>query len=92
MVEALRDVLGAGDEPYAQTDRPLLPTSLWEALSALDTDRFYRDQFGDTFVNYIVKMKQNEVTRFRTAAEIDEQAGMPPDVTAWEQREYFELF
>ena len=80
------------DEPYAQTDRPLLPTSLWEALSVLESDRFYRDQFGEPFVDYIVKMKQNEVNRFRKAAELDAQGGMPPDVTPWEQSEYFELF
>ncbi len=80
------------DEPYAQTDRPLLPTSLWEALTVLESDRFYRDQFGEPFVDYIVKMKQNEVNRFRKAAELDAQGGMPPDVTPWEQSEYFELF
>jgi glutamine synthetase len=78
------------EDPYA-TDRPTLPTSLAEALDALDSDAFFRRVLGDRFVDYMVTMKRSEVTRY--GAYLDER---PEDdgstVTDWEQREYFELF
>ena len=80
------------DEPYAQTDRALLPVTLWEAVEVLRNDPFYRKQFGDAFIDYLVMMKENEVRRFRNSVPIEEGAGMPAEVTPWEHREYFELF
>lgn len=67
------------DLPY-EADAPMLPTSLEEALAALDEDPFYRAQMGDAFIDYIKTLKMSEVTR---AAEGPED---------WAQREYFELF
>jgi glutamine synthetase len=80
------------DEPYAETDRPLLPVTLWEAVEVLRNDAFHREHFGDAFVDYLVRMKENEVTRFRNTVSIEDGAGMPAEVTPWEHREYFELF
>lgn len=80
------------EDPYA-ADRATLPTSLAEAVEALDGDDFFRRAFGDAFVDYMVTMKRSEVTRYQ--AYLDQQ----PDpeqhaagVTDWEHREYFELF
>jgi glutamine synthetase len=67
------------EEPYA-ADRPPLPTSLMEAMTALKNDTLFREAFGDPFVDYMILVKESEVKRF-----LDH-------VTDWEQREYFEVF
>ena len=84
------DVAPVEDDPYA-ADAPMLPTSLAEAVNALDKDDFYRESFGKTLVDYLLMMKRAELARF-TAAQADNP---PPDgqtVTDWEMREYFEFF
>ena len=63
-----------------EVDAPLLPKTLWEALTALDDDPFYREVLGDQFIDYIQIIKRAEYARY--------EAG-PED---WEQLEYFELF
>jgi glutamine synthetase len=77
-------------DPYA-APAPMLPTSLADAVAALDADAFYRKAFGDTLVDYLLQMKRAELKRFDAA-----QAAMPPaegeEVTEWEMREYFEFF
>lgn len=80
------------DDPYA-ADVPRLPTSLADAVDALEADSFYRAAFGDVFVDYVVTMKRSEVNRYN--AWVEQHAD--PDtyvngVTDWEHREYFELF
>jgi glutamine synthetase len=79
-------------DPYA-AEAPLLPTSLTEAVNALDADEFYRSVFGATLVDYLVMMKRAEIQRYRDAltAEASEGPGAP-DVSDWEMREYFEFF
>jgi glutamine synthetase len=67
------------NDPYAE-QAPSLPTSLWEAVDALEKDNFYRRAFGDGFVRYVASMKRHEIGRFLS------------DVTDWEMREYFEFF
>ena len=62
------------------SDRPMLPRSLMEALDALRADTLFREEFGDTFVDYILGIKDYEVGRFLA------------HVTDWEHREYFEVF
>jgi len=76
------------DEPYSQSDRPVLPTTLWDALAVLREDPFYRARFGDAFIDYLVAIKESEVNRFQKAV----GAEMPETVSPWEQSEYFELF
>jgi glutamine synthetase len=77
-------------DPYA-APAPMLPTSLAEAVSALDADAFYRKAFGDTIVDYLLQMKHAELKRYDAA-----QAATPPaegeEVSDWEMREYFEFF
>ncbi|MEX2481563.1 MAG: glutamine synthetase family protein [Gammaproteobacteria bacterium] len=65
--------------PY-EADKPRLPASLMEAVAALDRSAFFRQAFGDAFVDYIRGVKQSEIDRFLS------------HVTDWEQREYFEVF
>jgi glutamine synthetase len=68
-----------GVDPYA-SESTKLPTTLWAALDALEKDSFFRAEFGDTFIDYMVMMKRGEVERFLG------------EITDWEQREYFEFF
>jgi glutamine synthetase len=81
------------DDPYAETAKPLLPATLAAAVDALDADPFYRQAFGDRFIDYIVAMKRCELARFDAHVKDhdnpDEYIG---GVTDWEQREYFTLF
>ena len=58
-----------------------------EALESLKASSYFRSQFGDVFVDWLLGMKQSEVNRF-LAAEPGWQS-TPDDVTAWEHREYF---
>lgn len=71
----------AGPDPYS-ADAPLLPTSLWEAVDALEADPFFAsaDGFGEAFVRYLALMKRSEIGRFLS------------EVTDWEMREYFEFY
>lgn len=69
----------AGADPYT-TEAPRLPTSLWEAVDALEADDFFATAFGPGFVRYLARMKRHEVGRFLG------------EVTDWEMREYFEFF
>lgn len=80
----------ATDEPYALTGAPMLPASLAEAVDALRDDPFYRDGFGDGFVDYLVRIKEHEASRFAKSTAGDE--ALPAEVTDWEQREYFDRF
>jgi glutamine synthetase len=73
-------------DPYAAT-APLLPASLSAAVKALDEDGFYRSEFGDTLVDYLVMMKRAEIGRYEAAGTVSDE-----EVTDWEMREYFEFF
>ena len=69
----------SADTPY-ETQAPLLPKSLRQALDALKSDRFFAAQFGRTFVDYYIYLKEAEFARYQQ------------EVTDWEQREYFEMY
>jgi glutamine synthetase len=69
----------ASDTPYEAEAEPL-PRNLMEALSAFKESGFYQQALGTVFCDYIVKLKESEISRFLS------------EVTDWEQREYFELF
>jgi glutamine synthetase len=77
-------------DPYV-ADAPMLPTSLAEAVSALDGDKFYREAFGDTLVNYLLQMKRAELARY-DAAVAENPPAQGQDVSDWEMREYFEFY
>ncbi len=75
-------------DPYA-AEAPPLPMSLAEAVDDLERSAFYREAFGDALVDYLVMMKRFELGRH------DEAAGDGSDESArsaWEMREYFELY
>ena len=69
----------SADAPY-DTEAPMLPRSLAEALDALDADTLARASFGDGFIDYYLRIKRAEIARFEA------------EVSEWEHREYFELF
>ncbi|MGH3276966.1 MAG: glutamine synthetase family protein [Streptosporangiaceae bacterium] len=77
-------------DPYASS-APMLPTSLADAVGALDKDEFFRSAFGAPVVDYLLQMKRAEVARYEAAiAENPPPAGQ--DVSDWEMREYFEFY
>ncbi len=84
-------------DPYA-VEAPPLPSSLGEAVAALDGDQFYRSAFGATIVDYLVMMKRAEIRRYEDALAAAGVAAGPAgaaaasDVSDWEMREYFEFF
>ena len=77
-------------DPYAQEAEPL-PTSLGEAITALEADSMFRRAFGDAFVDYYLMMKRAEWARY-----LDAVGENPPSegsvVSEWEMREYFEVY
>lgn len=77
------------DEPYA-APRSLLPTSLAQALEALEASALYRRQLGEVFVSYFLRLKRSELNRFLNWTK--ENPGPEGEPTAWEQNEYFDFF
>lgn len=78
-IERRLDPGPSADTPY-ETDAPLLPKSLEEALAALRDDACLAAGFGQGFVDYFIRIKQGELARYQA------------EVSEWEHREYFELF
>jgi glutamine synthetase len=82
-MDGIRNAIDPGaptSDPYADTDREILPRSLIEAVSALKSSTLFRDKMGEGFIDYIVTLKESEISRFLSS------------VTDWEHREYFEMF
>ena len=67
-------------DPYAQTQKPLLPNSLNEAVDALSGSTMFREALGNEFVDHYLSVRRHEIGRFQSY------------VTDWEHREYFEAF
>jgi glutamine synthetase len=67
-------------DPYAQTQMPLMPTSLSEAVEALAASTMFRATLGGEFIDHYVSVRRQEIGRFQS------------HVTDWEHREYFEAF
>jgi glutamine synthetase len=67
-------------DPYAQTQRPLMPTSLGEAVDELSSSAMFRAALGNEFVDHYLSVRRHELGRFQT------------HVTDWEHREYFEAY
>ena len=68
----------ATDAPYAGAGESL-PTSLGEALAALQGDSALCAAFGPDFIAYFTRIKQSEQQRFDAAEDQDE----------FQRREYF---
>ena len=82
-VDGIRRKLDPGapvEEPYLATAKPRLPLSLMEAVAALRSDAFFVEAFGSPFIDYFVRLKEFEISRFLA------------HVTDWEHREYFEMY
>ncbi|MFA6265715.1 MAG: glutamine synthetase family protein [Pseudolabrys sp.] len=83
-------------DPGASADTPyeaaavLLPKSLGEAVTALRADETFRAAFGGGFVDYYAHIKTAERERFEK--EEPTHAQDHTMVTAWEQKEYLDLF
>jgi glutamine synthetase len=77
--------------PYA-ADRPMLPTTLMDALDALEGSALFRRELGDIFFDYFLKIKRNEVGRFLRYLETSGVQDWRDEPTEWEQREYFDFF
>jgi glutamine synthetase len=78
----------SADTPYEAAAAPL-PKSLGEAVTALRADDTFRASFGSAFIDYFTHIKDAEFTRYQKDAD---EAGDPAVVTAWEQKEYLDLF
>ncbi len=81
----------ANDEPYA-SEAPLLPKSLMEALDVLEREPVFRNQLGDVFVDYFLKLKRNEAGRFLRWLDEHGKPQHSEETTIWEQNEYFDFF
>jgi glutamine synthetase len=69
----------ATDSPYGNEAACLLPTSLGDALDALAADGTLGAAFGEDFINYVLRIKRAEATRYEEATDKDE----------FQRREYF---
>lgn len=69
----------SADVPY-ETQAPVLPATLSEALDCLRADACLREGLGEGFVDYFCHIKEAEIARFNL------------EVSDWEQREYFDTF
>jgi glutamine synthetase len=69
----------SADTPY-EAKAEFLPRTLAEALVALREDKVLRAGFGETFVDYYLRLKEAEIARYNL------------EVSEWEHREYFDLF
>jgi glutamine synthetase len=90
-MDGLARRLDPGDpeiEPYAAEHRPLLPTTLMDAVEVLRKSALYRGALGDGFVDWLVGIKDFEIARFVEA----EGAWDAETVSQWEHREYFSQY
>jgi glutamine synthetase len=80
-------------DPHTE-DAPALPSSLSEAVVALKADTVFRERAGNELIDYLVRVKENELGRYeRALAELGPTAkANSGGVSDWEQREYFRMF
>lgn len=65
----------------------LLPTTILQAATALETDKVLREVLGPEFVDYWLGTRRWEWIAFHTMGGADAAAGL----TGWERNRYFEL-
>ena len=75
----------SADTPY-EAAAALLPKNLGEALTALRADERFAPASATAFIDYYTHIKEAEIARFH------KEAADQPEVTRWEQKEYFDLF
>jgi glutamine synthetase len=69
----------SADAPY-ETPAEQLPRSLDHALDCLRASAMLSEQMGADFIHYLCHIKQAEIARFNL------------EVSAWEHREYFDMY
>jgi len=90
-IEQKRDPGPQELNPY-NSEFPLLPKSLPDALAALESSALFRAQLGETFMHYFTAFKRTELGRFENWKR-EHGADLPSDEpTQWEQNEYFDYF
>jgi glutamine synthetase len=77
------------DEPYA-AERTALPVTLIDALNELEKEPLFREEMGNVFIDYLVKLKRNEANRY--LATIPPGGSPTPETSEWEQNEYFDFY
>jgi glutamine synthetase len=92
LIDGMENAIPCGssaDLPY-QSEAPLLPQQLDQAVTALYESTMLRNALGDAVVNWFCHLKRAEWARFLQAhpAPLDDAAHTPD----WEHREYFEMF
>jgi glutamine synthetase len=87
-IAAARDPGPPDDTPYA-AERTRLPTSLGDALTALEQAPLFRRDLGNVFVDYYLKLKRNELGRYERSLDGKAPGDEP---TEWEHNEYFDFF
>ena len=85
-------IQGSPSREAYNEDREPLPRNLMEAVEALKNDSLYSSKMGELFINYIVRMKENEYTRYERFVQNHNIENPNDIVTEWEQKEYFEIF
>ncbi|MCQ6277075.1 glutamine synthetase [Bacillus sp. V3B] len=76
--------------PY-DNDQTKLPTSLREAIEELKKSEMFKEEFGESFINYIAALKESEVGRYLQYVKEENIVNADVETTEWEQREYFEV-
>lgn len=76
------------DDPHGD-EKPRLPRSLREAVEALKLDTAFAERVGAGFVDFIVRLKENELRRYEEYLDASSLDRDTEEVTDWEQREYF---
>ena len=80
------------DDAPNESSRPLLPTSLEDALKILDNSELFRKAYGDIYVDYYLELKRAEIGRFNSYIEENGDKDAENGISQWEQNEYFDFF
>ena len=81
----------ASDEAYTD-EREFIPKSLQEAVESLRDSAIFQNKMGKLFVDYMIKIKESEISRYMDYVEKEQVEDYENIVTEWEHREYFENF
>jgi glutamine synthetase len=79
------------DEAYTD-EREAIPKSLQEAVDSLRGSSMFQNKMGKLFVDYIIKIKESEISRYMAYVEKEQVEDYQNIVTEWEHKEYFEIF
>lgn len=81
----------AAVDPHA-AEAAALPTSLGAAFDAFEASDLCRGALGEPLWRALALLKRSELTRYQKWAAEHGVEHAPGAVTAWEQREYFEIY